>query len=686
MDQNLLCFVILSRDDKAYQACISHLKKLITPIGLRVQYMRVGGPAVDHAASAYQAAMTGSPAKYKVYIDERVTVTNRNFLGALLTTFQSDSSIGIVDVLGYPDLPFGDGDGSQGPIGAVSFQAKGSVKTIQALHDRKAATLVRALAGILLATQYDILWRVMFQSAGYAALSASLEFQRRGYRAAVLPQEKIWCTAERGAAPPEDESVFRLEYAPEIWGEFFVTPPGRQYHPHLDAQFDGMRGALARCLREDRTEDAIFAMQTMSRYFVQYNQFFRDETIEEALRVLSDRMNALHPEDVKLYEPEEKCILFLDCICFDTRGLACIYLKALAELGYRILYIAPAHARGRTPILTDILENAPVKAEIVYIDRDRMTDYIREVCATVQEYRPARGILYNDAIGATGALTFMRLKGLLTRFFIDLGDHAYWIGADAFDFCLEFRNWGASVSRQYRRIPKEKLLIQPYYPIIDHTASFQGFPFQRSPGDFVVFSGGLLYKTFDDAMTYYRTVAWMLRSFPQVKFWYAGKGDDRGLRALREEFPGRVFHTEERRDLFQVMENIDMYLNTYPIGGGLMMQYSALAGKPPLSLDEVCNGLEGVLLHQEDPGIRFSTEEEWQKAIERFITDPGYRLSLQNKMRRTVISPQAFRENLAAILSDGNSAVETSPHPMDLTAWQRQFFDEFTSRYAGPPQ
>ena len=76
-------------------------------------------------------------------------------------------------------------------------------------------------------------------------------------------------------------------------------------------------------------------------------------------------------------------------------------------------------------------------------------------------------------------------------------DHAFWLGRNAFDYCLEFRDFGANLSRQYRHIPIQKLLKQPYYPLADPTIPYGGLPFERADGDFVIFSGGTLYKTLD---------------------------------------------------------------------------------------------------------------------------------------------------------------------------------------------
>ena len=266
----------------------------------------------------------------------------------------------------------------------------------------------------------------------------------------------------------------------------------------------------------------------------------------------------------------------------------------------------------------------------------------------------------------------------MTRYYIVLGDHCYWSCPDSFDIGLEFRNWGASISHFCRRVPKEKLIIQPYYPFFDHNVAFQGYPFERTAGDFVVFSGGALYKTLDEEMTYYKVISWMLRSFPHVKFWYAGSGNDSGLRALAEEFPGRVFHTDERKDLFQILEHIDMYLNTYPAFGALMTQYSVCAGRPPFTLDSnLVGGLSGLLLHNTETALTFGTIDEWKNAIQKYVTDENYRAELACKIQNAVITPEHFRNNLKRIFEEGKSNFEISVSPVDLTELHNWYFNGF---------
>ena len=70
------------------------------------------------------------------------------------------------------------------------------------------------------------------------------------------------------------------------------------------------------------------------------------------------------------------------------------------------------------------------------------------------------------------------------------------------------------------------------------------------------------------------------------------------MKKIIRKYPGRAFLTAERKDLFQVMEHCFFYLNTFPLVGGLMMQYAVAAEKIPLTLRYNNDG-SGILINQE---------------------------------------------------------------------------------------
>jgi len=450
-----------------------------------------------------------------------------------------------------------------------------------------------------------------------------------------------------------------------------------------------LREVVGQQLRSEAYENVMRSMEYLATILYHCNQTYTDEVLEEYLSTLSK----LLPEPSSVQETHERQrIVFYDAFGYDIRGLAFIYLRALSRMDVDLYYIAPESAQGNIPRLEAILNECggcicflPDAAKTGAWSRTHL------LCSLMDEIRPDIGFLYTTPWDIAGILTFMRFAGRMKRYQINLTDHAFWLGVNAFDYCLEFRDFGANVSRQYRKIAPQKILKQLYYPCVDRTLPFQGFPFEKATGDFIIFSGGAVYKTLDRTKIYYQIVDFCLANFPQVKFWYAGTGPQNqflDLRALEQKYVGRVFLTGEYEDLFQIMQNVDMYLNTCPQVGGLMTQYAALAGRPPFNF--LClpygTGASSVLLPVEDLGIEYTDMEEFLAELRNFIEDPTYRQMKENEFctKKLVITETEFAENLAKILSENRSDYPIQVFDVDLRVqkvlyaqlWEQARWDE----------
>ena len=72
--------------------------------------------------------------------------------------------------------------------------------------------------------------------------------------------------------------------------------------------------------------------------------------------------------------------------------------------------------------------------------------------------------LPDDVVGTT-VMHFY--DGYLMRYQINLTDHAFWLGSYCIDKCIDFRNYGAKISYEYRKIDSKKIVIIPFYPSIN---------------------------------------------------------------------------------------------------------------------------------------------------------------------------------------------------------------------------
>jgi|GEM_PF-499292 len=475
---------------------------------------------------------------------------------------------------------------------------------------------------------------------------------------------------------PSDEDAIEGASARHTGVQTFVRSPvlAEETQRKLNDFFvkvSQQREIIGQHLRSGSYENVMRSMEYLATILYHCNQTYTDEVLEGYL----DTLSKLLPEPSSAQQKHERQrVVFYDAFGYDIRGLALIYLRALSRMDIELFYLAPESARGNIPSLEAALKEGG--GRVCFLPDARNTGawaHTHLLCDVMDELRPDIGFLYTTPWDIAGILTFMRAAGQMMRYQINLTDHAFWLGTHAFDYCLEFRDFGANVSRQHRQIAPQKILKQLYYPCIDRTLAFQGFPFEKAAGDFIIFSGGAVYKTLDRAKTYYQIVDFCLANFPYVKFWYAGTGPEHqffDLRALEQKYAGRVFLTGECEDLFQIMQNVDMYLNTCPQIGGLMTQYAALAGRPPFNL--LClphgAGAPSVLLPTEELGIEYTDLEELLAELRHFIGDPTYRQMKENVFRskKLVVTEDEFAENLAKILRENRSDYPIRVFDVDL--------------------
>lgn len=348
---------------------------------------------------------------------------------------------------------------------------------------------------------------------------------------------------------------------------------------------------------------------------------------------------------------DDNTIVFYDGFGLNDRGLAKNYLLALGE-NKKVIYVTFESRKSHIPDILRIVRD--YGGEVWFLGKGTKTAQIRQLHDCVCKVQAKHFLFYGHPYDTVATTLLYGFEGVLTRYQINLTDHAFWLGTGCIDQCIEFRDYGANISNEYRKIPREKISVLPYYPFIDYEQPFLGYPFSLKEGQKVVFSGGSLYKTMGEGNQYYRIVDEILSRHEETVFWYAGRGDDREIRKCMDRYRGRVFLTEERPDLYQVLRHCRFFLNTYPVSGALMYQYAACAGRVPVTLrfDE---DNDGMLICQKNLRVDFETPEELLNEVCLLINDESYYQERCRQMQGTVISEKAFSETLNGILENRES-------------------------------
>lgn len=221
MNQHKIAFIICANNALYYDECVRYINDLNIPEGLCTDIICV--QEADSMTQGYNAGMQASDAKYKVYLHQDTFILNRNFIKDMLQVFSSDISIGLLGVLGIPQLPSDVNWHLCKKVGNIIKYDGHTIMDTDFLLQRQDQNWqeVEAIDGLLMATQYDIPWREDFLDGwDFYDISQSLEMKRHGYKVVVPYQKETWCYHNCGCPNLQKYDYYRkkmlLEY-PEVF-------------------------------------------------------------------------------------------------------------------------------------------------------------------------------------------------------------------------------------------------------------------------------------------------------------------------------------------------------------------------------------------------------------------------------------------------------------------------------------
>ena len=219
--EEAVTFVICTNDKREFQEAEYYIKRLYCPPGIRVGISEIVG--ASSICSGYNQAMRASGAKYKVYLHQDVRILNPYFLYDTLNIFRRDETIGFVGVVGSRDIALSGyiwdvpqyGNVIEAKINMVRDYQK---ENLLAPYPDHTGVRVRAVDGLLMATQYDIPWREdLFDGWDFYDASQGMEFYRHGYDGFVPWQEEAWCFHDCGILNWKNVDKYRRVFVKEYF-------------------------------------------------------------------------------------------------------------------------------------------------------------------------------------------------------------------------------------------------------------------------------------------------------------------------------------------------------------------------------------------------------------------------------------------------------------------------------------
>lgn len=374
-----------------------------------------------------------------------------------------------------------------------------------------------------------------------------------------------------------------------------------------------------------------------------FNYFYFDDDFEKIIKVIGK------PYSLKLSNKKNNNkVVFYDSFGLDNRGLTEQYLNAFYSWGAEVLYILESDQNIKSA--TRILKNLKIyeKSNFLIINNGKFKiNKIKEISQAIANFSPDLIFTHKNPWNTIGNAVFSNVYGV-DIFHINLTDHAYWLGKNAATYFLEFRNYGASISYHERKIEKYKLLMQPYYPIISDN-TFQGFD-RLINNKIKLFTGGSFYKMYGENEKFFQLLKKTLNDNPETVLLVAGSGFRRPFEnfIFENNFERRIYFLGDRSDIDKVFENIDIYIGTYPVLGGLMSQYAAVKKKPIVAYssdDLPFNNVDEIIINSEFTST-YTSEEEFHFVLNKLIQNSTYRTLISNSMEASVLSPKEFNKKL----------------------------------------
>ena len=254
MNPKKVSFIICVNNELYFNECQYYINRLMIPEGFEVDVISIR--EASGMAAGYNAAMRESDAKYKVYLHQDVFIINRSFIADMVSVFEQDRKVGLLGCIGSDCLPLHAKAITAWNVGCIQHNCTPGKMQCRQNADRTPVE-VEGLDGLLLATQYDVVWREdLFDNWHFYDISQCLEMRRLGYKVVVPYQERPWCC--------HDNTYAKLDKYEEYVGRFsreyqdiksFQPTESREYIREYDSLKEKMRRLLRKLIEDGkRTE------------------------------------------------------------------------------------------------------------------------------------------------------------------------------------------------------------------------------------------------------------------------------------------------------------------------------------------------------------------------------------------------------------------------------------------------
>ena len=239
MDERKFEIIIHATDENFLARLIQSLETVVVPENFSAEIQPVTGA---EKYFAYDTAMRASDAKYKIYLDERAIITNKNFLVELLELFDGDKKIGAV-----------------GTSGALELSTSGVSFYSEKWKSKNYIGEAQVVDGFFCATQYDLPWREeLFKDNFFGGQAQCVEFRRAGYKV-FIGGDWIFFDTDTVKLDEASQNIFLNEYSADLFPLVTVLIPTfnrpKWFKEALDSALNQTYRNIEIVISDDSTND-----------------------------------------------------------------------------------------------------------------------------------------------------------------------------------------------------------------------------------------------------------------------------------------------------------------------------------------------------------------------------------------------------------------------------------------------
>lgn len=441
----------------------------------------------------------------------------------------------------------------------------------------------------------------------------------------------------------------------------------------LNKDWQQLKLLITLAIDANNHNEAFKLLRALGYIGYRYN-FLPNFVDDEADELIAKLTQSIIPHVPQVAVKKER-VVFYDYFLLENRGFTQQYLDQIIKNDFDILFITLADERdfsSDNAIIKTL--NSYDKAQIYVVPyQETKARQVALMADKILEYAPSKVFNHNIPYDLLPVCVALALKGSgIKTYFLNISDHAFFLGKNAFDYFIDFRIYGHQLNALLRKIDQSQLLIIPTPPYLtpDKYTKFEDFPVDVT-GKVVGFSGGMTYKIIDEDNTFLNLIKQLLQENPDFIFLFANVFGDELLQKFikNNKLENRLILIGNRRDINEVYKRIDIYVNTYPFSGSLMMQYAIAHNKPVLSLsDEELVYVRMDKLFDKPWNDKFIITDQ-KKFIEignNLIRDARYRKSYATELKAGIDTTEQFEDKFAQLLNDTYEQIPVDMNSFDI--------------------